>query len=246
VSVEQHEIHEQSVGAYLLGALSDVERHAFEGHAEECHVCRDELERLRPAADALPRSVTPVRPPPSLKSSLMETVESEAREAGGRAGSRTGRALGSVSSRVAAFGRSLAPRRALVWAGASVALLVGALGGYAGTQLSDGGSRTLAARFDSDRVAGASGSLVVPEDSKAGATLRVHGMPSLPPHETYQVWLRRGGETIPKALFGVGEDGNGLTAVDGDLAGADAVLVTREPMGGARSPSGKPILQVSL
>ena len=41
MSVEQHEIHEQSVGAYLLGALDDVEAANFERHLEECHVCRD-------------------------------------------------------------------------------------------------------------------------------------------------------------------------------------------------------------
>ena len=49
MTVEQHELHEQSVGAYLLGALDDGEAANFERHLEQCHLCRDEVERLRPA-----------------------------------------------------------------------------------------------------------------------------------------------------------------------------------------------------
>ncbi len=79
----------------------------------------------------------------------------------------------------------------------------------------------------------------------AGGTLRVHGMPALKDNETYQVWLERDGEVIPKALFTVGEDGDGLTAVD-DLGGADRVMVTAEPAGGARAPSGPPVVTVKL
>jgi hypothetical protein len=96
-------------------------------------------------------------------------------------------------------------------------------------------------------MAHASGNLTIGGKSQdAGGTLRVHGMPSLPQGKTYQVWLQRKGEMIPKALFSVGGDGNGLTAVDGDLDGAQAVLVTRERAGGARSPTGRPVLSVKL
>ncbi len=48
MSVERHEMHEQDVGAYLLGALSDEEHTRFVSHLRECHVCRDEVERLQP------------------------------------------------------------------------------------------------------------------------------------------------------------------------------------------------------
>ncbi|MEA2418245.1 MAG: hypothetical protein QOE60_451, partial [Thermoleophilaceae bacterium] len=75
-----HTTYKDEVGAYLLGALSDAERDSFEAHLASCPECRDELERLRPAADLLPRSVEQVEPPPSLKRSLMKVVESEARE----------------------------------------------------------------------------------------------------------------------------------------------------------------------
>ena len=48
----EHEVHRDDVGAYLLGALNDEEREAFERHLRECDECRDEFERLQPAAMA--------------------------------------------------------------------------------------------------------------------------------------------------------------------------------------------------
>ena len=77
MSARDHTEYREEIGAYLLGALTDLERQAFERHVAGCAECRDELERLRPAADALPRSVEQVEPPPGLKTSLMDVVESE-------------------------------------------------------------------------------------------------------------------------------------------------------------------------
>ena len=70
-----HERHHDDMGAYLLGALNDLERHAFERHLRGCPECQEELERLRPAADALPGSVEQLAPPPGLKRRLMAEVE---------------------------------------------------------------------------------------------------------------------------------------------------------------------------
>jgi anti-sigma factor RsiW len=80
MSARDHTQYREEIGAYLLDALTDLERQAFEQHVAGCAECRDELERLRPATDALPRSVEQVEPPPGLKTSLMEVVEREARE----------------------------------------------------------------------------------------------------------------------------------------------------------------------
>ena len=42
-----HATYRDEVGAYLLGALSDVDRASFEGHLVDCADCRNEVERLR-------------------------------------------------------------------------------------------------------------------------------------------------------------------------------------------------------
>lgn len=246
MSVERHDIHQESVGAYLLGALDERERQSFEGHLDECPVCRDEEKRLRPAADALPRSVVPLAPPPGLKAALMTEVESDLRERG-ETPARS-RVLAALRDRVASVGEALAGMRpAVAWVSAAFVLLVGILMGYAATQVTSGeGGRTVAARVDTKTVPAGSGSLLVPGDASEGAILRVHGMPTLESDSVYQVWVKRDGETISQSLFSVGAGGDGAAAVSEDLEDADAVMVTREPAGGARAPSEEPILTVPL
>src|SRR4051812_7355025 len=78
-----HERHRDDVGAYLLGALRDEEREAFELHLRECDECRDEFERLQPAAEALPGSVEQLAPPPGLKARLMAEVDPHPRRVPG-------------------------------------------------------------------------------------------------------------------------------------------------------------------
>jgi len=229
--------------AYLLGALSDLEHQAFETHLAGCTACREELEHLRPAVEALPRSVAPVRPPASLKRAVMKEVEEEAeQEAASRASTRKQR------SRLRDLLPSLTSRGpAVAWVSASFLLLVGLVFGAAGAGLLiDDDARTVSAKVDSVRVPEASGSLSVSNDQSEGAILRVHGMPSLPARETYQVWVQRKGEVVSQSIFNVGNNGDGAAAVPDDLEGADAVLVTREPAGGARAPSGRPMVSVEL
>lgn len=245
MSLERHDIQWENVAPCVLGALTDAEATGFERHLDECPVCRDEADRLRPAADALPRSVQPLAAPPSLKASLMAVVEAEAREAAGKS-PRPGRLSRLRERAVGALGfRGLRPRAALV--AASLALLVGGVVGYAVTQVtSDEQSRTITAAVDKSRIPFGSGRLEVPSDDD-DAVLRVNGMPTLQSNRTYQVWVLREGAPVPqKSLFTVGEDGQGSAVVTDNLKGADAVLVTREPAGGARAPSEKPILSVKL
>ena len=78
MSERGHDQHHEDVGAYLLGALSELEATAFKHHLMRCEECANELERLTVAVDALPRAVEPVEPPPGLKPALMETVRREA------------------------------------------------------------------------------------------------------------------------------------------------------------------------
>ena len=75
--MSDHARYRDDVGAYLLGALNELERQAFERHLTGCSECQEELERLRPAAEALPGSVVQLQPPPGLKRRLMAEVEGE-------------------------------------------------------------------------------------------------------------------------------------------------------------------------
>jgi anti-sigma-K factor RskA len=237
---EGHEYLAEDTGAYVLGALSDAEETRFVRHLRTCAVCQEEVAALTVARDALPRSVPMFDAPPTMKAAVMEAVRAdlppEPVATGTRVREKSARLFLGMRLKVASLS-------------ATAVLIAGLAVGFGVSQWVNrdaGGSRTVTAQFDSQRAAHGSGNLVISDSSDAGGTLRVHGMPSLPEGQTYQVWLSRRGEMIPKALFNVGEDGNGLTAVDGDLKDADAVLVTRERAGGARSPSGKPVLTVKL
>jgi Anti-sigma-K factor rskA/Putative zinc-finger len=232
MSTGDHATHRDEVGAYLLGALSDAERAAFEGHLVDCAECRTEVERLRPAADLLPRSVEQVEPPPSLKRSLMEVVEREARERDGVPATERRVPLGERLRR--ALGGSLRPGLA----GAAVVLAVAI--GFGIAQVGGEDTRTIAAKTV---LPDASGSLKVHDDD---AVLSVRGMPSLEGDRVYQAWVQRDGMIEPEPTFEVGADGSGVVAVPEDLSDAQAVMVTREPRGGSRAPSEKPILTVTL
>jgi hypothetical protein len=239
-----HTTYREEIGAYLLGALTDDEREAFEQHMEECVECRAEIEQLRPAADALPRSVEQVEPPVSLKTSLMEIVEREAREAAAGEGEQTW-AAPPARSRPPLRERLRLP--SLRPAFAVGVLVLGLAVGFGVAQLGgDEGARTVAATVDQDRIPQGSGDLRIEGDGEDGAILRVNQMPDLRGREVYQAWVQRDGMVIPQPTFEVGPDGSGAVAVPEDLSDAQAVLVTREARGGATEPSEQPILSVPL
>jgi anti-sigma-K factor RskA len=230
MSSPDHTSHRDDIGAYLLGALTDVEREAFERHLAGCPDCRDEVERLRPAAAALPRSVEQVEPPPGLKSSLMEVVEREARERSGTPAPRR---------RTRWLPRLAFPRPLLV----GVALALGLL---AGIVVADEDPRTEVASVDERRLPGASARLQIQGDGEDGAIMSLQGMRQLELGRVYQAWVERDGEIVPAPTFEVGSDGRGAVAIPDDLSDAEAVMVTRERRGGAQAPSERPLVVVRL
>jgi anti-sigma factor RsiW len=237
-----HDRHQDDVGAYLLGALEPAEQSAFEGHLAACPECRAEVERLRAAADALPRSVEPFAPPASLKRSLMEAVREDSGQPA-RARRRTLRERLGIDRLLTGM------RPELAWVSAAFVLLVGIGLGVAVTQLAGGGGadqRVVTAQVDPSRVPNASASLTVPKDASGPAQLRVVGLPPPKPGQVYEIWLKRGNQLEPGPLFSVDRQGGGVGAIPGDLGGVSAVLVTRERTGGAQRPSEAPIISARI
>jgi anti-sigma-K factor RskA len=238
-----HKRFSNDVGAYLLGALEPGELRSFEQHLERCAICQEDVARLEIARDALPASVEQHSPSPELKASLMETVRAEAAEPrtapAPPAGQRSRwRDLVLVRPRIAAAAAAL-----MIALGVAAGALVGALGGD--TQPD---SNTVAANVDRARMPAARGSLVIPADAddKGGSILRVEGMQAPQAGHVYEVWVKRGKTIVPSSLFTVDHEGHGTAAIPHKLAGADAVMVTREPEGGSRQPSEPPVLTVPL
>jgi len=225
----------EDVGAYLLGALEPAEHAAFERHLAGCPECRADLEELRVAADALPRSVEPLLAPPSLKRSLMEAVREEAPQA---------KRL-PLRERVGAFFSGMRPELAFV--AAAFILAVGIALGVAGSGLTgddEPSHRVVSAEVDRSRVADASATVTLHENGPA--QLRVTGLPAPRPGQVYEVWLKRGAQVQPGPLFSVDTQGNGVGAIPDDLTGVEAILVTRERTGGAQKPSEAPIISARI
>jgi anti-sigma factor RsiW len=214
-----HARHRDDVAPYLLGALNELERQAFERHMRGCSECRDELERLQPAAAALPGSVDQLEPPPGLKRRLMAEVEGD-------------------SNVVAVRPRSRRPATLLAVA---AALLLALVVGFGVAQLGGDDTRTLNATV-AEVSPGAGGDLQVRGDS---GTLRLHGMPDLGGARVYQVWLQHGGRLDPARTFEVGHSGAADVELP-NLQDADGVFVTREARGGATVPSEDPIVKIQL
>jgi anti-sigma-K factor RskA len=218
--MSDHARYRDDVGAYLLGALNDLERQAFERHLTGCSECQEEVERLRPAAEALPASVVQLQPPPGLKRRLMAEVEGDVAPTG-----------------TAWLPRLRVPRLAF----AAAALVLGLAIGFGVAQLGGDDTRTVAVTV-AKAMPDAGGTLEVEGDN---ATLRLHNMPELGRPRVYQVWLQRGEKLVPARTFQVGSNGRG----DVDLPNvndAQGVYVTREARGGAQVPSEAPIVSVPL
>ena len=222
---DSHDRWADDLAAYALGALDPDEAPRLEAHLATCERCQDELRSLHAAVDAIPTGVQQIKPPRRLRRRLMAAVRREARRQGPASvassvfSSRTFR-LGAVA--------------ALVSAAAAVGYIVAGTGGTSSTSIPVQG--TLAAR-------NAGGQLISTGDS---ATLRVRDLPQLPDGDVYEVWIQTGGRLRPSTLFVVDRRGDGSAAVAGGLAGADGVVVTREPRGGSRQPTSRPLLRASL
>jgi anti-sigma-K factor RskA len=216
-----HARYRDDAGPYLLGALNELERQAFERHLASCDECQETVELLRPAANALPGSVEQLEPPPGLKARLMAEVE----------GDRTRRRL-----RAPRLPR--VPR--LAFATAAV-LLLGLAIGLGIAQLSGDDTRTPTATV-AKAMPRAGGKLEIRGDR---ATLRLHDMPDLGRARVYEVWLQHGERLVPARTFEVGGSGAGNVELP-DVSDADGVFVTRERRGGAQVPSEAPIVSVPL
>jgi anti-sigma-K factor RskA len=239
-----HERWEDAAAAYVLEALPASDQRDFEIHLESCPVCREEMQELRMAADALALAAPPMPAPPELRSRVMAVVEREAEllRAAGPEADRPARSRRRPKWRSVVAGAWLRPVFAVPLI---LALLVlgGVVGLVAGGGFDDDGVRTVRAQVDPDLAPGAQVRLEV---GSRGATLVAERLPAPPEGRVYQVWVKRpDADPEPTStLFLPRRDGSAAAAVPGSLEGTEAVLVSHEPPGGSPSPTSPPILSV--
>jgi len=223
-----HDQWADSLGAWLLGALPEDEAAGFKRHLDECAICRDDAASLQVAADALPASAELRTPPPALKARIMAVVEGEAEllHAAGPESDRPQRR---------SWLAWLTPRPALAWGLALLLLVVGAGAGLLAADALQGGETITA------QVSGGGRASLEVEDGHG--RLVASDLPAAPDGRVYQVWLDKGGASPEPtdALFSPSSDGSAHVDVP-SLEGVRRVMVTDEPTGGSRSPTGKVLL----
>lgn len=230
-----HERYRDDLAAYALGALQEREAAELERHLAGCEACRTELGWLQPAVDLLPRSIEQLEPPAALRERLMATVRAEARDT-------SSAGIGAAAPRRRRQWGALLRRPAIAAAAAVSLLVVGAAAGYLFHQPRDSSS-VIAARPTSAAPPNLAGTL---EREDGSAILAMSRLPALPRDDVYEVWVERDGALEPSSLFVPRRDGSAEAAVRASLDGADAVLVTREPRGGSRQPTSRPLLRADL
>jgi anti-sigma-K factor RskA len=230
--VSDHDALRDAAGPWVLGALDEEEAWRFSSHLEVCASCRNEVERLRAAADALPLTAPPVEPPPALKERLMAIVEAEAADRPEPTAERG-------PSRWRAWLDGLFSAPALAAGAAALLLVAGGVIGFAAG--GDDGPQTTTVAGQVQASLGDTRAELIQTGERA--TLRVTGMPQPPAGRVWQAWVKNeGGMPQPDAVFTVDRRGVGSVALLGDVDGAAAVLVTSEPRGGRATPSGDPVI----
>lgn len=228
----------ESLPAYALGALDDVEAKEIQEHLEGCAACRRELKLYEEAAGQLAYTVAPSEPPAGLKHKVMGAI-SETTAPDYSAGATWWESwLQGVQQFFAGP----------VWRPALLLLVVilgaGNLALWQRVQQTEN-----AAPFRTVRLAGtenaneATAVIIISEDGGHGALI-VQELPELSEEQQYQLWLIDDGQRTDGGVFSVTEDGYKSLYVSSPrpLGDYDAFGVTIEPAGGSPGPTGPQVL----
>jgi anti-sigma-K factor RskA len=231
-------------GAYVLDALSEMERRAFEDHMSGCPACSQEVAELRETTARLGMA-TALSPPPQLWNRV-RTAATQVRQ------------LPPLSTdNVVIRPKRWTTRVAVLAAAASVLAAVGiGIGWYtSNNQLEDRLATTQNqldklqavlnapdAEVNTTTVGGGDATAIVSRREN-GMVVLVHRLPALPQGRVYQAWfLKPSGQATSAGLLATS---NGSMTAD-DLApaeGANRIGFTLEPAGGSSAPT-LPVLGV--
>lgn len=231
------------VGPYLVDALDDEEREAFEAHLQDCDQCREEVGDL-------------IEVPALLASSVAASVSAELRVA---VLDEVARMPQDQPVRPVRRVRPARPVRPVVSAGthhrfnqgllaaaAAIVIIVGAIGVMtvrSSDQRAQRAESALSVFQAPDRSTaafeGELGSIEVVTSAEVGATVITgYDVPELASGRTYELWFVDENGASPAGTF-TADGGSVVHRVDGVAPGT--VAITEEPIGGSPQPTG-PIL----
>jgi anti-sigma-K factor RskA len=238
------------VGAYVLDAVDDLERVAFERHLLECDSCRTELDELRETSARMADSTWSV-PPPRLRTEVMAAV------------GRTRQLAPHDPVAPAGKPRTSGVRRLTLAAAAAVVLAAGTgttvyaiqdqrvrdrSAVAAAAQLREARIQSILSSPDlivrTSPVRGGGKVTVASSASKNAAVVSLGAQRAPAANQAFQMWSIHGTTPTGAGVMAAGE-GSAMAIVDG-LPGSDALGVTLEPAGGSATPTLPLYAQVSL
>ena len=223
-------------GAYVLDALTDLERAAFERHLLGCPDCLAEVASLSEAAVGL-SELSASSPPPALREQVL-------------AGTRIIRPLPPVVH--------TDHRRARRWPRlvAAAAVIIG-LGAGVSTvwhpwkpeevqvvSLADRVRQAPDAQRWTQRLPDGARATVIRSVSVGAAVWESDGLAAAPAGRVYQLWLQAPDESLKPA--GLMSSGDGAVVLRGDAVSAIGAGLTVEPSGGSPAPTTTPIAFIDL
>jgi anti-sigma-K factor RskA len=242
-------------GAYVVDALDDAERVAFEKHLPGCPDCQQEVASLREATTMMADDAA-LAPPPALRNAVLSGIKTirplppetddEPRDSRQRPAASMAKVL------------PMRPRRrriAAVLTAAAAVLVVGAGAVFQPWQDDNPPASALSA---ADQVLAASdakhvsinfkdgsSATVVHSRSEGRAVLLTQDMALPPAGKAYEVWWQDAtGTMIPAGMMKPQPDNKML--LEGEPSKAAGVGITVEPEGGSKAPSSEPIALFDL
>ncbi|WP_306206986.1 anti-sigma factor [Actinoplanes sp. RD1] len=242
------------VGAYVLDAVDEEDRAAFEQHVAGCSACQVELAELRETASRMADSTWSI-PPPRLRAEVMGAIK-RTRQLPPADGGRP-------DSRVVGLRPASRLRRWPVAAAAAVILSAGTGVGVWAVQeqrvdeqsriavaAAQREARVQAILSASDVVmrSGAirgGGTVTVASSASHSAAVVLMGAVTAPARDqAFQLWAVHDTTMTDAGVLAAGA-ASGVQIVEG-LPGSDALGVTVEPAGGSAEPSLPPVAEISL
>lgn len=249
------------IGAYVLDAVSDTERSAFEDHVAHCSACARETAELLETTALLAGAAT-VEPPSHLRDRVLTAI-ADTRQLppeGDRAksvptGPEPSRRTGTSGVR---WRRTAALAAA---AGIAVAVTLGIQGVDANRRLErelqaleqvNGNHSRMAdllaapdAKLVRGEVTGGGTGTAVASSAEGEVLFLAHGLPRLPEDRTYQLWLIGADGPRPAGLL-TPSDGPAEPLLASGFTGREAVGLTVEPRGGSARPTTPTVVVLPL
>lgn len=241
---------------YALGALDGEELTRFEAHlATGCRSCEDHLLKTRETLTLLPRSLTPLTPPPAVKARLLERIAGEAAPPALERPRLRWLWWGLGAGALAAAGLLIALSSNL----STMRQELQKLESQVATLRAERARQDETLRLLADPQArliqlaglqpspGATGRLLWNPVTRTGI-LFITGLPATSPDRAYELWAIAGAEPFPAGVFTVDPGGRAFLRLSPLPEGRtfDKFAITLEPAGGVPKPTGPMHLLGSL